>query len=44
MEDLEKKLKAINLGEAIMSPSQILLNECSNTSDETDIETSSTEG
>ncbi|XP_027845675.1 coiled-coil domain-containing protein 149 [Aphis gossypii] len=41
LEDLENKLKTINHGEAIMSPSLVLLNECSNTSDETDIETSS---
>ncbi|XP_060863997.1 coiled-coil domain-containing protein 149 isoform X1 [Metopolophium dirhodum] len=41
LEDLEKKMKTINQGEAIMSPSLVLLNECSNTSDETDFETSS---
>ncbi|XP_025199573.1 coiled-coil domain-containing protein 149 [Melanaphis sacchari] len=41
LEDLENKLKTINQGEAIISPSLVLLNECSNTSDETDIETSS---
>lgn len=44
LEDLENKLKTINHGEAIMSPSLVLLNECSNTSDETDIETSSIDG
>lgn len=44
LEDLEKRLKTINQGEAIMSPSQILLNECVNISDETDIETSSIDG
>ncbi|XP_001946800.1 coiled-coil domain-containing protein 149 [Acyrthosiphon pisum] len=41
LEDLEKKIKTINQGEAIMSPSLVLLNECSNTSDETDFDTSS---
>ncbi|XP_022171171.1 coiled-coil domain-containing protein 149 isoform X2 [Myzus persicae] len=41
LEDLEKKIKTINQGEAIMSPSLVLLNECSNTSDDTDFETSS---
>jgi len=44
LEDLEKKIKTVNQGEAIMSPSLVLLNECSNTSDETDFETSSIDG
>jgi len=44
LEDLEKKLKTIKQGEAILSPSLILLNECLNTSDETDIETNSIDG
>lgn len=44
LEDLEKKIKTINQAEAIMSPSLVLLNECSNTSDETDFETSSIDG
>lgn len=44
LEDLETRLKTINQGEAIISPSLILLNNCANTSDETDIETSSTDG
>lgn len=44
LEDLEKRLKTINQGEAIMSPSLILFNECVNTSDETDFETSSIDG
>lgn len=44
LEDLENKLKTINHGEAIISPSLVLLNECSNTSDETDMETSSIDG
>jgi len=44
LEDLEARLKTINQGEVIMSPSQILFNECATPSDETDIETSSIEG
>jgi len=44
LEDLEKKIKTINQGEAIMSPSLVLLNECSNTSDEADFEPSSIDG
>lgn len=44
LEDLEKRLKTISQGEGIMSPSSILFNECANTSDETDIETSSIDG
>jgi len=44
LEDLEKKIKTINQGEAIISPSLVLLNECSNTSDDTDFETSSIDG
>lgn len=43
-EDLENRLKSINQGEAIMSPTMILLNDYTNTSDETDIETSSVDG
>ncbi|VVC34858.1 Coiled-coil domain-containing protein 149-A [Cinara cedri] len=41
LEDLEERLKAIKQGEAIISPSQILLNENADTSDETDFDTSS---
>ncbi|XP_050527661.1 coiled-coil domain-containing protein 149 isoform X2 [Daktulosphaira vitifoliae] len=36
LEDLEKNLKNFSQGNAIMSPSQVLLNNCCHSSDETD--------
>jgi len=44
LEDFEKRLKTINQGEAVISPSKILFNECATPSDETDIETSFIDG
>lgn len=44
LEDLEKRFRAINQGETVLSPSSILLHGCELTSDETDIETSSIDG
>lgn len=44
MEDLEKRFRTIDQGEAILSPSSILLHGCEITSDETDVETSSIDG
>ncbi|XP_050430255.1 coiled-coil domain-containing protein 149 [Adelges cooleyi] len=41
LEDLEKQIKSINQGEAILSPSQVLLDKCNmSTSDDTDSDAS----
>jgi len=44
LEDLEARLKTINQGETIMSPSLQLLNDCALASDENEVESCSMGG